>query len=165
LLSDKEYLSNTTSSYFSGFWKTEDAIPSVHSPDGLQLPGITEESRRTTAKLILKNHVSYHCFFNDKGFHNHLIHHVLAAFSLGAPPKRLEEFTNYTQKINYPSEILFLRKSRKKIGQNSSENENITPIIFAFFLKRFARKEPAQPWLLTPSTLPKTQARTILPAS
>lgn len=29
---------------------------------------------------------TYHCFFNDSHFHNHLIHHLLASLSLGSPP-------------------------------------------------------------------------------
>ncbi|KWU42821.1 hypothetical protein RHOSPDRAFT_20535, partial [Rhodotorula sp. JG-1b] len=32
-----------------------------------------------------------HTFFNDKGFHNHCSHHLLAAYSLGAPPALLQD--------------------------------------------------------------------------
>ncbi|KAG2187732.1 hypothetical protein INT44_005422 [Umbelopsis vinacea] len=65
----------------------------------LALPGITEEARDTVADLLLKNHVEYHCFFNEKKFHNHLSHGVLAAYSLGAKPDRIQ--TIYRDHASY----------------------------------------------------------------
>lgn len=44
------------------------------------------------------NHLENHIFTNNQGFHNHVAHHVLAAYSLGAGPKLLEqiyELENY----------------------------------------------------------------------
>jgi hypothetical protein len=32
-------------------------------------PGITPESAKAVAELLRENHVKYHCFFNDDGFH------------------------------------------------------------------------------------------------
>ncbi|KAG0344831.1 hypothetical protein BG004_004133 [Podila humilis] len=55
----------------------------------LALPGITSQARDTVAELLEKNHTGHHCFFNEKGFHNHLAHGVLASYSLGASPARL----------------------------------------------------------------------------
>ncbi|KAL8276912.1 hypothetical protein RQP46_010640 [Phenoliferia psychrophenolica] len=37
------------------------------------------------------NHVNAHVFTNDRGFHNHTAHHVLAAYSLGASPLLLKD--------------------------------------------------------------------------
>lgn len=53
-------------------------------------PGVTAESAKAVATLLRQNHVKYHCFFNDEGFHNHLPHHLLAAYSLGCTPSLLE---------------------------------------------------------------------------
>lgn len=39
-----------------------------------------------TARLLAANHVKHHCFFNEKRFHNHIAHHVLALYALGADP-------------------------------------------------------------------------------
>jgi len=55
----------------------------------LALPGITNLARETVAELLEENHNKHHAFFNEKGFHNHLIHGVLASYSLGATPERL----------------------------------------------------------------------------
>ncbi|GJJ75007.1 hypothetical protein EMPS_07365 [Entomortierella parvispora] len=66
-------------------------IPQIPSKNiSLALPGITRQARETVAELVEENHVKYHCFFNEKGFHNHLIHGVLATYSLGASPERLK---------------------------------------------------------------------------
>lgn len=42
-------------------------------------------------KLIRKDADHHHLFFNDKGFHNHLVHQLLADYSLGADRPRLEK--------------------------------------------------------------------------
>ncbi|GAA6022709.1 hypothetical protein JCM10207_008073 [Rhodosporidiobolus poonsookiae] len=55
------------------------------------LGGITAESRDTVRRCLEENHVHAHTFFNDKGFHNHCAHHLLAAYSMGATPQLLEE--------------------------------------------------------------------------
>lgn len=52
-------------------------------------PGVTAESTQTLAELLRANHIKYHCFFNDSNFHNHLVHHLLAAFALGCTPTLL----------------------------------------------------------------------------
>ncbi|KAJ6462261.1 hypothetical protein C8R47DRAFT_924075, partial [Mycena vitilis] len=42
-------------------------------------------------ELLHKDYVSHHCFFNDLGFHNHLPHHLVAAYDMGAPPTLLKQ--------------------------------------------------------------------------
>jgi hypothetical protein len=54
-------------------------------------PGITSESRDAVAELLKRAHIKYHCFFNERGFHTHLAHGILAAYALGATPQRLRE--------------------------------------------------------------------------
>ncbi|KAG0099496.1 hypothetical protein BGZ93_007372 [Podila epicladia] len=65
-------------------------FPQIPSKNiSLALPGITKLARETVAELLEENHNKHHCFFNEKGFHNHLVHGVLASYSLGASPERL----------------------------------------------------------------------------
>lgn len=33
----------------------------------------------------------HHIFFNDKGFHNHIVHHLLTLYGLGAPASVIEK--------------------------------------------------------------------------
>ncbi|KAG0306368.1 hypothetical protein BGZ99_001787 [Dissophora globulifera] len=60
----------------------------------LALPGITNLARETVSDLLEENHKKHHCFFNEKGFHDHLVHGVLASYSLGASPERLRAIYN-----------------------------------------------------------------------
>ncbi|CAO1626099.1 unnamed protein product [Parajaminaea phylloscopi] len=53
---------------------------------GHTFPPWSPESARAASKYLDLNHHTYHAFFNDKNFHNHLVHHLLAALQLGAQP-------------------------------------------------------------------------------
>ncbi|KAG0277758.1 hypothetical protein BGZ96_002723 [Linnemannia gamsii] len=65
-------------------------IPQIPSKNiSLALPGITNRARETVAELLEENHYKHHAFFNEKGFHNHLAHGILASYSLGVSPERL----------------------------------------------------------------------------
>ncbi|KAH7103905.1 hypothetical protein BKA62DRAFT_694987 [Auriculariales sp. MPI-PUGE-AT-0066] len=86
---------HTTMSQFRDA-KTLDALfpPNVRSPPSplspSAAPGASEESARALAKWLKENHVNFHCFFNSQRFHNHLAHHLLAAYKLGAKPSLIQ---------------------------------------------------------------------------
>jgi hypothetical protein len=44
-------------------------IPQAPTP----WPGVTAESASTVAALLRENHVKYHCFFNNDGFHKYFV--------------------------------------------------------------------------------------------
>ncbi|KIM42122.1 hypothetical protein M413DRAFT_409215 [Hebeloma cylindrosporum] len=56
----------------------------------LNLPGITAASKKLTEDLLLKDAEDHHGFFRASGFHNHLSHHILAAYDMGATPHHLQ---------------------------------------------------------------------------
>ncbi|KDQ18174.1 hypothetical protein BOTBODRAFT_104662 [Botryobasidium botryosum FD-172 SS1] len=56
----------------------------------LDLPGASPESKDALRRLLKEDYDTHHCFFNTLGFHNHLNHHLFAAYDLGAPPKLLQ---------------------------------------------------------------------------
>ncbi|CAE6470656.1 unnamed protein product [Rhizoctonia solani] len=68
--------------------------------------GITPESIAALRRLLLENHKRFHVFFNDKGFQNHISHHLFAAYSIGAPAhvlqKAFDEHASY-QRLAYQS--------------------------------------------------------------
>ncbi|KAF8310000.1 hypothetical protein DL93DRAFT_2062450 [Clavulina sp. PMI_390] len=72
------------------------------------LPGVTSESTQKLVELLRLNDERYHVFFNSMGFHNHLTHHVLAAWSLGASAAELQqafnEHASYQRKKPIPPE-------------------------------------------------------------
>ncbi|GAA94197.1 uncharacterized protein L969DRAFT_60291 [Mixia osmundae IAM 14324] len=56
----------------------------------LGVPGVTHETAALSAGLLTTNHAEFHCFFNDKGFHNHLAHAILTVYSLGATSEQIK---------------------------------------------------------------------------
>ncbi|KAJ7214862.1 hypothetical protein GGX14DRAFT_609552, partial [Mycena pura] len=58
-------------------------------------PGLTNcpstpAAGQVLEELLHKDYVAHHCFFNDRGFHNHLPHHLVAAYDMGASPALLK---------------------------------------------------------------------------
>ncbi|KDR68431.1 hypothetical protein GALMADRAFT_257159 [Galerina marginata CBS 339.88] len=68
----------------------------------LNLPGITYASKKATEELLLKDAETHHCFFRASGFHNHLSHHILAAYDLGASAGHLEKIYENEAHIQRP---------------------------------------------------------------
>lgn len=51
---------------------------------------ITPSSSSKASSLLQHNHDQNHIFFNSEGFHNHIAHHLLAIFALGATPEQIQ---------------------------------------------------------------------------
>ncbi|EGN97420.1 hypothetical protein SERLA73DRAFT_57794 [Serpula lacrymans var. lacrymans S7.3] len=56
--------------------------PSLLSPK--RWPGSDPEATTALQEVLTHNNKEWHIFFNDKGFHNHAAHHLLAIWALGA---------------------------------------------------------------------------------
>ncbi|OCH85387.1 hypothetical protein OBBRIDRAFT_798234 [Obba rivulosa] len=124
--------------------------PSALSPQ--RLPGITHESGVAVSNLLKENHKRFHIFFNDKGFHNHISHHLLALYYLGAksPAMRaaLEEDT--------PMQRPFLESPGKIDDQNFHEHlgdKKYWEAYFQFFAKELLENgagATTEKWLFSP---------------
>ncbi|KAI0791403.1 hypothetical protein C8Q75DRAFT_76228 [Abortiporus biennis] len=53
-------------------------------------PGTTSESAQGLVDCLKHNYKRQHIFFNDRHFHNHAAHHILAIWALGANKKLVE---------------------------------------------------------------------------
>lgn len=62
--------------------------PSALSPQ--RLAGVSHGSSNTLCQLLKDNHTRWHIFFNEKGFHDHAAHFLLASYQLGANSALLE---------------------------------------------------------------------------
>lgn len=69
---------------------------STHHPDSST---ITSSSSSKASSLLQLNHDNNHIFFNPEGFHNHIAHHLLAIFALGATPEQLQQA--YDENVGY----------------------------------------------------------------
>jgi hypothetical protein len=68
----------------------------------LNLPGSTATSKKVAEKLLARDLDTNHCFFDATGFHNHLNHHILVAYDLGASPELLEAIYKQEEELQRP---------------------------------------------------------------
>ncbi|KAJ5913130.1 hypothetical protein N7504_002013 [Penicillium tannophilum] len=61
--------------------------------------GVREDAARATSKVLQEDMESHHIFFNDEGFHNHIVHGVLTLYALGASPDEI--LANYERNKDY----------------------------------------------------------------
>ena len=65
-------------------------------------PSIQSSSAKAASELLQKNHDDYHMYFNSDGFHNHIAHHLLTIFSLGASPEELQKAFDFNADYQRP---------------------------------------------------------------
>lgn len=102
------------------------ALPFSSQPwknsSGVQFPGITAESKKVAYELLQKNHDNFHIFFNERGLHNHFVHHLLASYSLGASPDLMRRiYDNHAsyQRPKSPSKVTITRENwTEYLGDN-----------------------------------------------
>ncbi|CAK3875106.1 Hypothetical predicted protein [Lecanosticta acicola] len=71
------------------------------TPGYAHAEGLTEASARKTSELLTVNHDLYHNRWNA-GLHNHIAHHLLALWSLGASPEEIQEMWEYNEPYQAP---------------------------------------------------------------
>ncbi|KAL2162733.1 hypothetical protein VTH06DRAFT_6569, partial [Thermothelomyces fergusii] len=50
----------------------------------------TDEAARKVSELLQEDMEKHHVFFNQRHYHNHIPHHLLALYGTGAPPSALQ---------------------------------------------------------------------------
>ncbi|KAL2191201.1 hypothetical protein L209DRAFT_40626 [Thermothelomyces heterothallicus CBS 203.75] len=73
------------------------------TPGFTHAPALTEESAKKTSELLTKNHDLYHTRFNG-GLHNHIVHHLLTLWALGASPQEVQDMWDYNTSYQAPLE-------------------------------------------------------------
>ncbi|KAF4547311.1 Questin oxidase-like protein 1 [Elsinoe fawcettii] len=51
---------------------------------------INPDSAELVSSLLAENHQTHDIYFNDKGFHNHIVHHLVTLLALGASPSEIQ---------------------------------------------------------------------------
>ncbi|KAF9555920.1 hypothetical protein CPC08DRAFT_765575 [Agrocybe pediades] len=62
----------------------------VSSENSFSFPDVTPASTAAIQRILKDNHLRHHVFFNDKGFHNHIVHTTLTLWCLGADERVLQ---------------------------------------------------------------------------
>ncbi|KAI1667291.1 Oxidoreductase AflY [Pyrenophora tritici-repentis] len=73
------------------------------TPGFVHTDGLTEESTKKTSDLLTINHEAYHTRWKAT-FHNHITHHLLALWSLGASPNEIQDMWEYNKTYQAPVE-------------------------------------------------------------
>ncbi|KAF9003378.1 hypothetical protein BDQ17DRAFT_1409195 [Cyathus striatus] len=71
----------------------------------VNFPGISASSKKKASELLVKDATQHHCFFVPDGRHNHLSHHILAAYDLGAPPSLIQKIYEDEVKTQRPIKL------------------------------------------------------------
>ncbi|EMD35935.1 hypothetical protein CERSUDRAFT_124504 [Gelatoporia subvermispora B] len=124
--------------------------PSALCPQ--RLPGVSPESGIAVSELLKENHRRFHIFFNDKGFHNHISHHLLALYYLGGkgPLMRaaLEEDTAMQREYYGSPGKIDEKNYHEHLG-----DEKYWEAYFEFFASELLEKGAAvttEKWLFSP---------------
>ncbi|KAL4806396.1 hypothetical protein BDV18DRAFT_160464 [Aspergillus unguis] len=57
---------------------------------GVWSTGITAEGAKRASEVLQEDLEKHHVFFNNSGFHNHIVHHILTIYALGASPSEIQ---------------------------------------------------------------------------
>ncbi|GAA5872957.1 hypothetical protein JCM3774_004886 [Rhodotorula dairenensis] len=108
------------------------------------LGAITHESTETVRRCLEENHIHSHTFFNDKGFHNHCSHHLLAAYSLGAPPALLQDILElHRETASKPMPTIAPIEINESNWTEYLGDERYYPNYLAFFHRIISAPPPA----------------------
>ncbi|KAF3479538.1 uncharacterized protein GIQ15_06514 [Arthroderma uncinatum] len=61
------------------------------------------ETAEKASEVLQKDYEEHNIYFNDEGFHNHIDHHVLSIFALGASPEDVERSYAIDSKYQRPA--------------------------------------------------------------
>ncbi|KAK1225084.1 hypothetical protein PQX77_011953 [Marasmius sp. AFHP31] len=70
-------------------WPVPSSPPTPLAPN--RLPGTSPRSTEKLRELLRINHESWHTFYDEMGRHNHISHHLLALWSMGADAEILQK--------------------------------------------------------------------------
>ncbi|KAF8141344.1 hypothetical protein EV363DRAFT_1247962 [Boletus edulis] len=80
----------------------EPKLPANIIPGIVNVPARDPQTQTVAESLLEEDRQKHHCFFNPQGFHNHLSHHLLAAYDLGAPATVLQAIYDTKCQIQKP---------------------------------------------------------------
>ncbi|KAI1147522.1 HypA protein [Nemania diffusa] len=86
----------------------------------------SEAAAKKTTELLQEDLEKHHCFFNKRGYHNHISHQLLSLYGIGASPKDIQQ--GYDDNANYqrtpyqahPDKVKELKdfdKAKEKLGK------------------------------------------------
>ncbi|KAH8929981.1 hypothetical protein BT69DRAFT_1315351 [Atractiella rhizophila] len=111
---------------------------SLPSTGILLLPGRSRESAGMTRVVLQENHIRFHIFFNDEGFHNHTAHHILASYSMGAKAELIKDIYDLHEPIMKAMLPLQPIEVTEQNWKDFLGDETFYPNFLAFFTAQIA---------------------------
>ncbi|KAL6722152.1 hypothetical protein ACLMJK_001259 [Lecanora helva] len=63
---------------------------SLDHPGVYHTAGVSKGAAVRASNVLQENHDNHHIFFNPEGFHNHIAHHILTLYAIGATPDDIQ---------------------------------------------------------------------------
>ncbi|KIW70513.1 hypothetical protein PV04_02775 [Phialophora macrospora] len=112
------------------------------SPAIIHVPTISPSSADKTTSLLQHNHESHHITFDEIGRHNHIVHHLLASFSLGADAETLQNQYDRNAEYQRPppplDESIITQLHDPESFQAQMENPDNYSNFLAFFIRQLS---------------------------
>ncbi|KAI0397059.1 HypA protein [Xylariaceae sp. FL0594] len=86
----------------------------------------SEAAAKKTSELLQEDLEKHHCFFNNSGYHNHISHHLLSLYGIGAAPEDIQKGYNdnasyqrspYEVHDDQVEELRDFEKAKTKLGK------------------------------------------------
>ncbi|KAL7270784.1 hypothetical protein RUND412_006495 [Rhizina undulata] len=68
----------------------------------VDFPGKTAESAKAVSEVLQENHETHHMFFNELGYHNHIVHYMLPLWDVGAPAHLIRHHFSREKRYQLP---------------------------------------------------------------
>ncbi|GIC90050.1 questin oxidase family protein [Aspergillus udagawae] len=105
---------------------------------------LREDSARAASEVLQDDLEKHHVFFNESGFHNHIVHHILTIYALGATPDEIR--AAYGRNKTYQRPVMPTTQSVVESMHDKSQfqqhlgKEESYPNYLAFFQQEIEKK-------------------------
>ncbi|KAK9546256.1 hypothetical protein V6Z88_009217 [Aspergillus fumigatus] len=105
---------------------------------------LREDSARAASEVLQEDLEKHHMFFNKSGFHNHIVHHILTIYALGATPDEIRAAYDHNKTYQRPvlpttQSIVESMHDKTQFQQHLGKEENF-PNYLAFFQQEIEKK-------------------------
>ncbi|KAG2230873.1 hypothetical protein BDF21DRAFT_386191 [Thamnidium elegans] len=134
------------------------SLPNKPETFTITTPGISPETALLSEQLLNRNNKEFHCFFNDRKFHNHLIHHLLAAYSLGASKEKIQEIFDDHAKDQRPIPPSVGKITRENYKEYLGKAESYTSFLHFFDseIENYGPVDTVRRWVWSGDMLART---------
>ncbi|KAK9367926.1 hypothetical protein V1509DRAFT_105481 [Lipomyces kononenkoae] len=104
---------------------------------GVFSAGMRADSAQAASEVLQENMENHHIFFNDQGFHNHIVHHILSIYALGASPEEIKaayEHDKLYQRKPFPVDenVVQAMSDKKKFEQFAGKENHYSNFLVYF---------------------------------